>query len=145
MVGFHIASTSDINNPGCLLITTDATTLYNSYFGNGEGPYHLSGLDCHGNESTLLDCPRYRTIGYHQCSSGNDAGVRCDGMYTMKLYLYCSYTRLLCFCNLQLQYAIMVKHVFLVATVMAMVWLRFVSMAFGQIFAPMNLLLDQLT
>ena len=63
-------------------ITTDATALYNSYFGDGEGPYHLSGLNCRGNERTLLNCPRSssRPIGYHTCSPGNDAGVRCDGI-----------------------------------------------------------------
>ena len=58
----------------------DATALLNSYFGDGEGPYHLSGLDCRGDERTLLSCPRSpSTIGYHTCSPGNDAGVRCDG------------------------------------------------------------------
>ena len=60
----------------------DATALSNSYFGDGEGPYHLSGLNCLGNESTLLNCPRTPSsspIGYHTCSPGNDAGVRCDG------------------------------------------------------------------
>ena len=61
---------------------TDVTALSNSYFGDGEGPYHLSGLNCRGNERTLLHCPRTpssSTIGYHTCSPGNDAGVRCDG------------------------------------------------------------------
>ena len=61
--------------------TTDATALSNSYFGDGEGPYHLSGLNCRGEERTLLNCPRSpsSSIGYHTCSPGNDAGVRCDG------------------------------------------------------------------
>jgi hypothetical protein len=60
-----------------LPIKTDATALY---FGDGEGPYHLSGLSCRGNENTLLNCPQSSsTIGYHTCSPGNDAGVRCDG------------------------------------------------------------------
>ena len=60
---------------------TDATALSDSYFGDGKGPYHLSGLNCRGDERTLLSCPRSpssSTIGYHTCSPGNDAGVRCD-------------------------------------------------------------------
>ena len=62
-------------------VTTDVTALSNSYFGDGEGPYHLSGLSCSGHENTLLDCSRSSsTIGYHTCSPGNDTGVRCDGI-----------------------------------------------------------------
>jgi hypothetical protein len=67
----------------CLLYyPTDATALSNSYFGDGDGPYHLSGLNCRGEENTLLNCPRSSsTIGYHTCLPGNDAGVRCDGKW----------------------------------------------------------------
>ena len=63
------------------LSQSDATALSNSYFGDGVGPYHLSGLNCRGDERTLLNCTRSSstTIGYHTCSPGNDAGVRCDG------------------------------------------------------------------
>ena len=57
----------------------DATALSNSYFGDGDDPYHLSGLNCRGDERTLLNCPYFGTIGYHTRSPGNDAGVRCDG------------------------------------------------------------------
>ena len=61
----------------------DATALSNSYFGDGTGPYHLSGVSCSGEERTLLQCSYSNgIIGYHTCSPGNDAGVRCDGMCT---------------------------------------------------------------
>ena len=69
-------------NTFIVLIKTDVTALLDSYFGDGEGPYHLTGLNCRGEERTLLNCPRSSsTIGYHTCSPGNDAGVRCDGIY----------------------------------------------------------------
>ena len=58
----------------------DATALRGSYFGDGDGPYHLSGVSCHGNESTLLECSHSGTIGYHTCIPGHDVGVICDGI-----------------------------------------------------------------
>ena len=56
----------------------DATALRYSYFGDGVGPYHLSGVGCSGEERTLLECS-HAPIGYHTCTPGRDAGVRCDG------------------------------------------------------------------
>ena len=58
---------------------SDATALRNSHFGDGTGPYHLSEVDCSGEERTLLECSHY-TIGYHICQAGRDVGVRCDGI-----------------------------------------------------------------
>jgi hypothetical protein len=56
----------------------DAIALRGSYFGNGVGPYHLSSVECSGEERTLLQCS-HSVIGYHHCRPGRDAGVRCDG------------------------------------------------------------------
>ena len=59
---------------------SDATALRGSYFGDGDGPYHLSGVGCSGEERTLFECSRsHSSIGYHTCTPGHDAGVRCDG------------------------------------------------------------------
>lgn len=57
---------------------SDATALRGSYFGDGDGPYHLSNVGCSGEERTLLECS-HSNIGYHTCTPGRDAGVRCDG------------------------------------------------------------------
>ena len=57
---------------------SDATALGGSYFGDGDGPYHLSNVGCSGEERTLLECS-HAAIGYHTCTPGRDAGVRCDG------------------------------------------------------------------
>ena len=62
-------------------ILPDATALSGSYFGDGTGPFHLSGVGCSGGERTLLHCSYSGSIGYHTCGSGRDAGVRCDGMF----------------------------------------------------------------
>ena len=59
-------------------VLQDATALRGSFFGDGDGPYHLSGVNCNGNERTLLECS-HSTIGYHTCTPGQEAGVICDG------------------------------------------------------------------
>ena len=70
------------NHIMALNATIDATALRGSYFGDGTGPFHLSGVGCSGEERTLFQCSYYGSIiGYHTCGSGHDAGVRCDGMY----------------------------------------------------------------
>ena len=61
----------------------DATALRGSYFGDGDGPYHLSNVYCSGDESTMLECS-HSTIGHHTCTPGHDVGVICDG----KVLLY---------------------------------------------------------
>ena len=58
---------------------SDATALRGSYFGDGDGPYHLSNVGCSGEERTLFECSTPYPIGYHTCTPGHDAGVRCDG------------------------------------------------------------------
>ena len=69
------------NNIMALNATIDATALSGSYFGDGIGPFHLSGVGCSGGERTLFQCSYTRSgsTRYHTCGSGHDAGVRCDG------------------------------------------------------------------
>ena len=61
-----------------MINSSDATALRGSYFGDGDGPYHLSSVGCSGEERTLFECS-HNAIGYHTCTPGHDAGVRCDG------------------------------------------------------------------
>ena len=50
-------------------------------FGEGTGPIHLDDVECRGDESRLIDCPRRgraRTIGNHNCLHLEDAGAICS-------------------------------------------------------------------
>ena len=42
------------------------------------GPVFLSELNCMGDEASLLECPRFVSIG-SECSSGLDVTIRCTG------------------------------------------------------------------
>ena len=49
-------------------------------YGEGLGPYLLDYVGCRGHERNLLECSYSRSeVGYHSCSSGHDAGAKCDG------------------------------------------------------------------
>lgn len=52
------------------------TTYTDSYFGEGSGPYHVTQLQCNGEEANLLSCS-YNSV--HNCKRNEDAGVKCDG------------------------------------------------------------------
>ena len=58
---------------GCFL---DIVPVLRGFFGLGTGKIHLDGLDCNGNESTLLEC-NGNDPGVHDCSHSEDAGVIC--------------------------------------------------------------------
>ena len=51
------------------------------------GPVFLSELNCEGNEASLLECPRFSSIG-SACSSGEDAGLQCTGKRYCTLFFY---------------------------------------------------------
>ena len=38
---------------------------------------------CSGDESSLLECLNDNDVGSHDCSHGEDAGVKCEGMATL--------------------------------------------------------------
>ena len=59
----------------CLSVHSGAVAYSNAYFGRGSGPYHL--VSCSGSESSLLSCRRGYSIGVHNCTPGNEAGVKC--------------------------------------------------------------------
>lgn len=65
-----------------ICIHADATALKGSYFGDGDGPYHLSNIFCRGAESTLLDCRHSKqsiSLNRNCVTPGHDIGVRCEG------------------------------------------------------------------
>ncbi len=47
-------------------------------FTNGVGQIWLDNVQCHGNETRLIDCPS-NPIGNHNCVHVEDAGVICQG------------------------------------------------------------------
>ena len=62
---------------GFSVITTGKQIVpLNSYFGSVAGQAVFGGVQCVGNEATLLDCP-YNTST--QCTSLQQAGVLCPG------------------------------------------------------------------
>ena len=50
------------------------------------GPMFLSELGCEGDELTLLECPRFRSIGA-ECITNQDAIITCKGMCIFYVYI----------------------------------------------------------
>ena len=63
--------------------TTGATVLPQSLTTAGSGPIWLDEVDCSGTESQLVDC-RARPFGFHDCTHGEDVGIRCMSTSTLK-------------------------------------------------------------
>ena len=59
-----------------LFCVGNKVSLRNSYYGTGSGPVQFGGVQCLGNESTLLNCSYNSSV---QCSGTHDAGVMCPG------------------------------------------------------------------
>ena len=47
-------------------------------FGSGSGPILLDGLDCESEKRHLRDCLVTKEWGIHDCTHGEDAGIKCD-------------------------------------------------------------------
>lgn len=61
-----------------MITNAGATAQYNAIFGFGSGPVLMSGLQCGGSESSLLECTS--TIPSSSCDHFDDAGVTCQGL-----------------------------------------------------------------
>ena len=60
-----------------------------AYFGQGNGPIHLSRVGCTSNDRRLVNCTSDMT-GTNSCSHREDAGVICLGEYiAIATYKYC--------------------------------------------------------
>ena len=58
-----------------------AVAFSSAHFGAGSGTIYLDGVSCSNSEERLLDCPRNSVVS---CSGhSEDAGVRCQGMYSL--------------------------------------------------------------
>ena len=58
-------------------------SLRKSYYGAGSGPVQFGGVQCLGNESTLLNCFYNSSV---KCSATHHAGVMCPGEVMLSLY-----------------------------------------------------------
>jgi hypothetical protein len=59
-----------------------------AYFGEGNGPIHLSRAQCNSRDTRLIDCIINKT-GINGCEHSEDAGVICIGKAYMLLeYMY---------------------------------------------------------
>lgn len=63
-----------------------ARTLYGQPFGRGTGPVHMNGVECQGNESSILQC-NHRGWGNHPCDHSRDVSVNCTSYISM-FYIY---------------------------------------------------------
>ena len=64
----------------CLNACFSASTAFlRAEFGEGSGLVYLEGLECVGDEDSLLDCPMQLELGHSLCDHSSDAGIRCYG------------------------------------------------------------------
>ena len=60
-----------------------------AYFGEGNGPIHLSRAQCTSQDSRLAECDVNNT-GMNGCKHSEDAGVICSGKNENQLHKYTS-------------------------------------------------------
>ena len=58
-----------------------STAFPGATFGEGSGLVYLEGLECEGDENSLLECPVQVELGLSLCDHSRDAGVRCYGLF----------------------------------------------------------------
>lgn len=60
------------------LVSSDAVAVTMGAFGQGSGPVLLNSLQCHGNETQLLECPGAVFLTTSPCQHSQDVGVVCN-------------------------------------------------------------------
>ena len=68
-------------------LATGVTAFSSASFGEGTGPILLDQVNCFGTESRLADCFA-NSIGSHDCSHFEDAGVRCMSGMLKSFFLF---------------------------------------------------------
>lgn len=66
-----------------------AKALYGQPFGRGTGPVYMNGVECHGNESSILQC-NHRGWENQDCDHSRDVSVNCTSFRSM-FYMYFIY------------------------------------------------------
>uniref|UniRef100_K1QZ83 Neurotrypsin n=1 Tax=Magallana gigas TaxID=29159 RepID=K1QZ83_MAGGI len=66
-----------------------AQALYGQPFGRGTGPVHMNGVECQGNESSILQC-NHRGWENQDCDHSRDVSVNCTSFRSM-FYIYFFY------------------------------------------------------
>lgn len=66
-----------------------AQTLYGQPFGRGTGPVYMNGVECQGNESSILQC-NHRGWENQDCDHSRDVSVNCTSFRSM-FYIYYFY------------------------------------------------------
>ena len=59
-----------------MYFTSGAIARGSAYFGQGSGSILLDNVQCTGNETSIFSCS-HNSIGSHNCSHSEDAGVVC--------------------------------------------------------------------
>lgn len=70
--------------------------MYGQPFGQGTGPIHMEGVECQGNESSILQC-NHSGLGTHDCDHSRDVSVNCTSyrsMYYIMNYIYKVYVQI---------------------------------------------------
>lgn len=63
-----------------------AKTLHDQPFGRGTGQVYMNGVECQGNESSILQC-YHRGWGNHVCDHSKDVSVNCTS-YSSMFHIY---------------------------------------------------------
>ena len=78
LVGSLFAMASTRKMAEVIIIYSLGAVALTTGFTNGVGQIWLDNVNCFGNETRLVHCPRNR-LGVHDCVHIEDAGVMCLG------------------------------------------------------------------
>ena len=71
-----------------LLYISGTIARGSAYFGQGSGSILLDNVQCTGNEESIFSC-YHNSIGSHDCSHSDDAGVVClESQYNTKYVIF---------------------------------------------------------
>ena len=62
----------------CIYSSGALVALHGRFFRRVSKPYYLTGVNCHGNESSLAEC-KHNGWNKGECPIDHEAGVQCNG------------------------------------------------------------------